>query len=205
MKGLLSPNNKLGQLLGKVTDMMFLNVLVLLCCLPIITAGAALTSMYSVLLDIYRGEGSNPALDFFRAMKSNLKMGTLLWLIYLVYLLTAAKAGDHAVFIVFTLLIIACVGTLFFTWALILQSRYDTSVAECLKCATLTWAKYPGSTFVFFVSIIITIALFCVVYTLPLLLLMGFTLPGMLSTTLAHRVFIELEGPEEDQPAAEPS
>lgn len=207
MKGLLDPNNKLGQLLARLTEMMFLNLLVLLCCLPVITAGAALASMHNVLLKIYRGEGKNTASDFFKAMKDNLKNGTLLWLIYLgylavlvgIYVLAVSQMDSGAVYVVFALLLAALVGTLYITWALILQSRYVYTVSQCMKSAVLAWVKYPGSTFVFIVAGALLAAMCYVIYMAPLVLLLGFTLPGMLMTTLYNRVFIDLEGTEQEK------
>ena len=43
--------------LSKVADLVILNLLVLLCCIPVITAGAALTGMHYVLLKMARDYG----------------------------------------------------------------------------------------------------------------------------------------------------
>ena len=50
MKGLANPESKIYALLNKLALLTELNMLVLLCCLPVVTAGAALCSMHGVLL-----------------------------------------------------------------------------------------------------------------------------------------------------------
>ena len=202
MRGLSDPDSKIYGLLNKMTLMIELNLWVLLCCLPIVTAGAAFSSMHGVLLKIYRDEEKRITADFFQAMKSNLKNGTILWLLYLGFLGLLAviwalairwyPAGE--VYVLFGLLVVAVMGILLLDWALILQSRYVYTVPQCLKNAVLAWLSHPGSTFVYLVSLVIPV-LFCLALeTLPLLLLGGITLPHMISTTLYSRVFDQLEG-----------
>ena len=44
------------QVMGKVADLMILNLLTIVCCIPIITAGAAFTAMHYQVLKIVRNE-----------------------------------------------------------------------------------------------------------------------------------------------------
>ena len=202
MRNFLDHNSKLFSLLNKLTLLMELNILVLLCCLPVVTAGAALSSMHNVLLKIYRDEEKRVVPDFFQAMKSNLKNGTILWLLFLgymgvllgCYVMVASWASDEGTYLVFGLLLAAIAGIVYWNWARILQSRYDYTIGQCLKNALLAWIKYPGAVFVFLVSAIIPILLCCSFWSLPLVLMVGITLPQMMSTFLYNRVFDEMEG-----------
>lgn len=202
MRGLSDPDSKIYGLLNKAALMIELNLWVLLCSLPVVTAGAAFSSMHGVLLKIYRDEEKRILGDFFRAMKSNLKNGTILWLFFLLFLAMLAAIGglaarlipDNSVYVLFGLLVAAVLGLLILDWALILQSRYVYTVPQCLKNALFAWMQYPGSTFVYLVSLVIPV-LFCLTLeTLPLLFLGGITLPHMVSTTLYSRVFDQMEG-----------
>ena len=56
MRGLADPESKIYSLLNKLALILELNLWVVLCCLPVITAGAAISSMHAVLLKIYREE-----------------------------------------------------------------------------------------------------------------------------------------------------
>lgn len=202
MKGLADPDSKIFSLLNKFTLLIELNILVLLCCLPVVTAGAALCSMHSVLLKIYRNEEKRVIPDFFQAMKSNLKNGTILWLVFLLFLgllalLWAAAAyyiPEGTVYVLCGLLLAAVVGILYLNWALILQSRYVYTIPQCLKNALLAWITYPGSTFVYLVSIAIPVLLCSSLQMLPLVVMLGITLPQFISTTLYSQVFDRMEG-----------
>ena len=70
----------------------FLNLLWMVCSLPIITVGASTTALYYACLKIVREEDFSAASLFFRSFKQNFKQATVLWLI----LLAAAVilAGD---------------------------------------------------------------------------------------------------------------
>ena len=66
--------------LARLWDLITLNILWLLCCVPLITAGTATTAMYRVVfLQLEEGETS-VLKPFFRAFKENFKQGTLFWL-----------------------------------------------------------------------------------------------------------------------------
>ena len=202
MKGLIDPNSKLFALLTKVALLMELNVLVVLCCLPVVTIGATMCSMHAVMLKIYRNEEKKVAADFFAAMKSNLKNGTVLWLLFLAYLGVLATIGivatqaipNGAVFILFSLALAMLIGLLCLNWALILQSRYVYTVGQCLANALLAWIKYPGSTFVYLISFATPLLLCLSIKLWPIVVMLGITLPHFMSTTLYSRVFDDMEG-----------
>ena len=61
-----------------MTDLMILNIVTLLMCLPVITAGAALTGMHYVLLKMVREQEGYIVPSFFRSFKRNLLQATLL-------------------------------------------------------------------------------------------------------------------------------
>lgn len=204
MRGLADPDSKIYALLNKAILLAELNLYVILCCLPVVTAGAALCSMHTVLLKIYRGEEKRVAGDFFRAMKSNLKNGTILWLLFLGYLGLLAGIGVSAMgrfpagatAILCGLLLVAFFSALYLNWAMILQSRYVYTIPQCLRNALLAWLRYPGSTFLYLVSMAIPVVFCFSLKTLPLILLGGTTMPHIISTMLYSRVFDELEGIE---------
>ena len=134
-------------------------------------------------------------------MKSNLKNSTVLWLMY--WLLLGVLAGiwtlavrfapEQEIYILFGLLLVGVMGMVCLDWALILQSRYVYTISQCLKYALLAWLKYPGSTFVYLISIVIPVLL-C--FSLETLILAVFSVgvSHLISTTLYSRVFDQMEG-----------
>lgn len=66
---------------SRVADLMLLNILFLICCLPVVTIGASISALYSVSLKLVRQKDSYIAKDFFHAFRQNLKQGIVIHLI----------------------------------------------------------------------------------------------------------------------------
>ena len=77
-------DNKVLQALAAVGDLMALNLMWILCCLPVVTAGASTTALYYSLLKMVRKEETYPAKMFFRAFRQNLKQSIPLTMLLLV-------------------------------------------------------------------------------------------------------------------------
>ena len=76
-------DSPLVRFLNKVADLLWLNILTILCCIPIITAGAAFTALHYCCLKLVRGEEGYITKDFFKSFKLNFKQSTIIWLIIL--------------------------------------------------------------------------------------------------------------------------
>ena len=100
-----------------------LNLLTIVCMIPIITTGAALTAMHYQVLKIVRDEECYIVKGYFKAFRENFKQSTAIWLIMLVigvilggdlyimyaraedfHIIFRAILGAIAIFAVFTLL-----------------------------------------------------------------------------------------------------
>ena len=81
------------QFIGKVADFILLNLLTLVCSLPIITFGAAYTAKYYVSMKIIRGEEGTLFKAYFKSFKENFKQATLIWIIQLVVLCVLGAVG----------------------------------------------------------------------------------------------------------------
>ena len=67
--------------MGKVADLCLLNLVCLACCIPIVTAGAAITALYYVTLKMVRNEESYIFRSFFKSFKQNFRQATIIHLI----------------------------------------------------------------------------------------------------------------------------
>ena len=85
MGNFFSMDSKFFTFMGKVADLMILNVLCIICCIPIVTAGPAITAMFYVTLKMVRNEESYIVKGFFKSFKENLKQGILINLIMLLF------------------------------------------------------------------------------------------------------------------------
>lgn len=74
-------DNRLVRALSRLFDLILLNVLWVVCSLPVVTIGASTTALYAVMLKIVVNEEGYIMKDFFRAFQRNFKQSTVIWLI----------------------------------------------------------------------------------------------------------------------------
>ena len=83
MNQILNPDNPVIRFLGRLFDLVVLNIIFLLLCIPVVTIGASITSLYYVLLKIVRGEDPYILRSFFKAFRQNFFQSTVIWIILL--------------------------------------------------------------------------------------------------------------------------
>jgi len=77
-------NSPVIAFLNKMTDLILLNILYIICCIPIVTIGAATTAMYYVcIISIRQGDGY-VIRRFWDSFRKNFKQATIIWLPMLV-------------------------------------------------------------------------------------------------------------------------
>jgi len=153
----LSYDSKFGQLFLKLSYGCCLNILWLVCCLPIVTIGASTTALYYTSFKIAKDEGSYITTMFFRSFKQNFKQATIIWLIMLVtgviivadaillYRLRATSTGTVAV--IWTLLL-ACIFACMIAYVIVLTyifpllSIASNTTANMFKNAFLIGTHY---------------------------------------------------------------
>ena len=74
-------DNKFFTFMGRIADLCILNIICLVCCIPIVTAGASITAMYYVTLKMVRNEEAYIVRSFFKSFKDNFKQATVINLI----------------------------------------------------------------------------------------------------------------------------
>lgn len=135
----------LMRVLNRVADLMILNLLMFVCCIPIITTGAAVTAMHYVILKMVRGEEGYLIRGFFKSFKANFKQATLIWLIMLVII--AVYIGD-AVILLFSgiafpkplIIAVIAVGIIIAMIAMYifpLLARFENTIRNTIKNAAL--------------------------------------------------------------------
>lgn len=79
MDNLFRYDNKFFEILGKITDVVILNLLFIISCLPIITIGVSITSAYSVAMRMVNDEETYIVKEFIKRFKENFKTSTIVW------------------------------------------------------------------------------------------------------------------------------
>jgi len=199
------------RFLSRMADLMILNVIMTICCLPIITIGASVTAMHYVMLKMVRNEEGYIVKDFFKSFKLNFKQATIIWLIMLV--LIFVFVGDYFIVnysgIVFPQkmgLVLAIVAALVFivsTYIFPVLSRFDNTIKNTIKngCIMSIMAA-PKAVLMALLTVAPAVLALVTPAILPLVLLFGIALPGFLSAKLYSGTFRKFE-PEVEPPAPE--
>ena len=76
-------DNKFFTFMSRVADLIILNLLCIVCCIPVVTIGPSIAAMFYVTLKMVRNEESYIVRGFFKSFKQNLKQGIVINLIML--------------------------------------------------------------------------------------------------------------------------
>ena len=77
-------DSPLMQFLSRAADLIWVNLLVLVCSIPVFTIGASLSAMENIIYKLLHNEDVAVTKEFFQAFAKNFKQATLVWLIILV-------------------------------------------------------------------------------------------------------------------------
>ena len=72
---------KLAEILGKITEIVYLSVLWIVFSLPIFTIGASTTALYHTVTKTFLDDRGYITREFVNSFKSNFKQSTIVWLI----------------------------------------------------------------------------------------------------------------------------
>ena len=133
--------------LTNVVDLFLLNLLCLICCIPIVTAGAAITAKYDVAMRMARKEAPTVFRPYFKAFRANFKVSTKVWLVQLALILILAadwylqfRSVESAMTgpVLRILLIVVSVFILFLNMTVYpLIARYETGAINAVKSAMI--------------------------------------------------------------------
>lgn len=195
------------RFLNRLADLLILNFLMIACCIPIITIGAANTAMHYVLLKMIRGEEGYLIRGFFKSFKLNFKQATVLWLIMLLVILV--YVGDALIFhysllpfpkgLVIAVVAIAILLLMTAIYVFPLQARFENSIKNTLKNAMiLAFANLPKTILMLvFYAVPLVIGYFST-YSLIFVIMFGITVPAYGAAWLYSGIFKKIE-PEEEE------
>ena len=143
---ILKPDSPIMGFISTVADLIILDILCIICSIPIVTYGAASSAKYYVAMKKIRGEDTGTIKPFFKAFFQNFKQATLVWIIMLVAIIIIAMDwvwifntgwGETPLLykigiIVFSVIALLMTITLFPTIA-----RYKMKTTEVFKAALI--------------------------------------------------------------------
>ena len=210
---IFSYDSKFSQLFVKLSYACWLNMMWMICSLPIITIGASTTALYSVTLKIADETESNITRQFIHAFRSNFKQSTRLWIrlliaglriggdFYVVMHMRSMSTGIMAIIWTLNLALLIAVSIIYVVvliYIFPLIARFENTDQAMLKNSLLIGIHYLFCTIV--VAAIHFVMFYAVVAVFTPLILFGEGLCALLSSYMLINVFRVISyRPEEDE------
>lgn len=163
---IFSPDSPLYKFMRNLTDLVTINLLWMLCSLPIVTFGGATIAAFDVTMKMAGDEEGHVAAQFLQAFKANFKNGIpygLLFLLcgYVVWLdfsLFEQVDGNPMILLIMGI-VAAFVFVLCFLFAFPLQARYENTLINTLKNSADIAARYFVRTLTLIVVLVVEVFL----------------------------------------------
>ena len=204
---MFQPDSFLIRFLTKVCDLLFLNIMFVLSCATVVFSGAAVTSLYAMMLKMMRGRDCAPLKDFLRALRENFLPSfpaTILLFVdvtLLALLHTALYAETllmpPALFILLT--VIAVFLTALLSWLFPLLARFENTFPKHLSnAARLAVANLPVTFFLTAVNLLPLLLRVLIPASLGVVfafwMLFGFAAGAWANAFYLNRIFETLQG-----------
>ena len=158
------------RFLGRIGDIIILNLIFVVTALPVVTVGTALSALYTVAMKLARGEDPSVLREYMRAFWRNRKPATICWLIMaaagaLIFLdFRLAGAFGGALYTVVRLLLAMIFGVWMLTFLYLFPyiARFENTVFHSVKNALfLSAAHLPSTVMMLVISVgLIVVTLF---------------------------------------------
>jgi uncharacterized membrane protein YesL len=216
LSGFFNYDNPVWRFIGKFGDLIILNILWLICSIPIFTIGASTTAVYYVTLKLVRDDDGYTIRSFFKSFKENFKQSTAIWLILLavgmilgvdLYFFTRLYTGSGSFRTVMLTVFLAMVliYAAVFTYIFPLQARFFNTVKRTFFNAFFMSLRHLFRTIglITIDGVLIAAAfVFMIPPMLMVFMLFGFPLLAFINSYILAPVF-SLYIPEEEQKSDE--
>ena len=207
-----SYDSRFSQILLKLCYSCYLNLLWLICSLPIFTIGASTTALYYTSLKIIRDLEGNVTQTFFRSFKENFRQSTIIWMImlglglflaadfYIIYYLRQSANTSMAVFwTILTAVLIAVTIIYLIVLFMIfpLQASVINTTANMFKNAFLIGTHYLFAPILVFA--VHFLMFFLVVSVFTPLIVFGEGFCALISSYILNNLLILVTTPKETE------
>lgn len=204
MKSRLNIENPFFEMMGRLGDIMIVNILFLVCSLPVVTAGTSVTAMYHTFQEMADGRGTSAVKGFFGAWKKYRKQSFSLWLVMLAAgallvfdLLFLGRAGQDGPWSMVSI----GIGCLLLLWEMIFAYLFPVlpemaeegirGKAVFQRSLYLAAGHFPVTALMILLNIIPAACMaaspFVMALAVPVYMVVGFGLTGYLNTWLLRR------------------
>lgn len=209
-KKIFDSDNRFNRFMTRIFNLMILNLLWMLCCIPIVTIGASTVALYTMTLRLVRDEEGSLTRDFFKAFRENLRQTVPVTLVFFflytfcLFNILTLRGGEGTIMVLLVgNIAILVLLTALWVWIIPLIARYENTLAVHFNnswrlavgrfpytltfiittTAPLIWVMYSPQTFLF---------------AFPLWFLLGGAGAAAINSVYLRKVFDEMEGVEED-------
>ena len=163
MDNLFEYDNKFFEVLGKITDIIILNLLCIISCLPIITIGASVTATYLVALQMVRNEETYIIREFIKGFKENFIFSTKVWSIILIiglvlsfdfYISRLILNEYMRITLQFILTIVSIIFIFLLTYVFPIISKFENTIKNTMINSILISIQHlPKTIFMVFINL----------------------------------------------------
>lgn len=202
MNQIFNMDRKFFAVMGRVADLIVLNLTFLACCLPVVTIGASVTALYYVTLKMVRKEEAYLVRSFLKSFRQNFRQSTLIWGILL--LAALLLSADFAIIRLFSdtllswlrypLLVIFLFLAMIFFYVFPILAKFENTLWGTLRNALLMSLRHlPYTLAILILSIVpmgVTLSHPVVfAYGLFIWIMLGFSLTAFLNSRFFVRIF----------------
>ena len=153
----LAIDSPVMRVLGRLGDIIILNMIFVVGCIPVITIGTSLSALYAVAMKMARGEDPSVWKEFWKAYKRNFRPATICWMIMAVIaillfvdfrIIGVFKGSSIYSIMRIVLAIIGGMWMLMFQYLFPYIARFENGIFATLRNALLLAAAHIPSTIV---------------------------------------------------------
>lgn len=212
MNRFFNTDSKFFQIMDKFSSIVLLNILWIVCCIPVVTIGAATTALYYVTLKLVRDEESYIVKSYFKSFALNFRQATGIWAMVLVFLgilyfdfsvlNTSESPISHVITILLYVLIFFFIMVMCYVFPLL--AKFDNTVFNTVKNSMFLSIIHAPKTFLLLLwTVIPVIALYQFPeFMVPVFVICGISAIAYFKSKIYVKIFdkiIPVENPEEEQ------
>ena len=150
--------------INRVGDLVWLNILWLICCIPIVTIGASTTALYFEAMKLAENNEGYVAKNFFKSFKQNFRQSTIIWIIMLAFgifisfnvytvLFVSLPVSNSVLTIALSFVMLtALVYMMIFVYIFPLQSKFVNKVKHTFKNALILSLRHLPQTIILIIT-----------------------------------------------------
>lgn len=201
-KKTLDFDGPLVQSFELIKNLLILNILTIICCIPVVTIGASLAAMHTVTLKMERNEEGYVSKNFFTAFRSNLKIG-IQSSILLIVVLAIVFADFYAISLLdvwfadaarVLLIAFSVLLLLVLTFLYPIMAKFDAGLKDTIKNAFRFSMSHIGKTLLLLLlNLLPWVVCYYVNILIPLLFFFGISTPAFIGARVYNNDFKKLE------------